>query len=67
MDGTGTSSAVSEPHEKFFNTSFRIWIGGVFFRWLLQTNQDVRSMEGSRTKAAESGNMSIMRQEADMR
>ena len=32
MDGTGTSSAVSEPHEKFFNTSFRIWIGGVFFQ-----------------------------------
>ena len=28
LDGTGTSMAVSVPHEKFFNSDICIWIGG---------------------------------------
>ena len=49
------SIVVPGPHEEFFNSAFGIWMGGIFFRWLLNTNQGAQSMEGLRNKAEWSG------------
>ena len=52
LDGPGPPIAISGPHEEIFKSDFRIWIGGIFFRWLMQTNQNAKSMESLRTRTA---------------
>ena len=32
--------AISKARKEFFNSAFRIWIGEIVFKWLLQKNQD---------------------------